>query len=135
MRCLPRVFAFNITILQTFFYLAFPKWEMASHPVHPSLNPPLSHCGKTLASKTVIPTKSTIGKKTTNTQMLTGPLGLLALQAPWYKLNDDHGSLTYGSNVSREKKNTERIRFFSRLRIACRRPKSKHPALDTYLSH
>ena len=25
------------------FYLAFPKWEVASHPVHPSLNPPLPH--------------------------------------------------------------------------------------------
>ena len=134
MRCLPRVFTFNITILQTFFYLAFPKMGDGEPSSPPSLNPPLSHCGKTPASKTVIPTKSTIGKKTTNTQILTGPLGLLALQAPWYKLNDDHGSLTYGSNVSR-KKITERIRFFSRLRIACRRPKSKHPALDTYLSH
>ena len=70
----------------------------------------LQQCGKTLASKAVIPMKSTIGKKT-NTQILTGPLGLLALQAPWYKLNDDHGSLTYGSKVSTEKLITEGIRF------------------------
>ena len=43
--------------------------------------------------------------------MLTGPLGLLALQAPWYKLNDDHDH-SHMAQTSRQKKLiTERIRF------------------------